>query len=168
MGLVTWIAIGVIVLVAIGLGAGVFFSGLLRGAQIVAQNPVVQNATQEVTKTAENTHITTTNTVTVVQSEKTVYRTNEPVVIVVKNTGSDKVVLANSEIELKLKNQNNGKTYDTTVTQVKQEVDPGDSVSVTWNQQDNSGNSVDPGSYVVDVQNSDQASIGQTTFTIQS
>src|ERR1051326_1261201 len=114
MGLVTWIAIGVIVLVAIGLGAGVFFSGLLRGAQIIAQNPVVQNATQETTKAAENTHITNTDTVTAIQTEKTVYTTTEPVVIVVKNTGSDKIVLPGSQAVLKLKNQNNGKTYTAT------------------------------------------------------
>lgn len=41
MGLLTWIAIGVIVLVVIGLGVGVFFSGLIRGAEIVAENPAV-------------------------------------------------------------------------------------------------------------------------------
>ena len=47
MGLITWIAIAVIVLVVIGLGAGVFFSGMIRGAEIIGNNPAVQNVTQE-------------------------------------------------------------------------------------------------------------------------
>ena len=47
MGLITWIAIAVIALVVIGLGAGVFFSGLIRGAEIIVNNPAVQNITQE-------------------------------------------------------------------------------------------------------------------------
>ena len=48
MGLITWIAVIAIVLVAIGLGVGVFFSGLIRGAEIVGQNPALQNAGEEV------------------------------------------------------------------------------------------------------------------------
>jgi hypothetical protein len=103
VGLVTWVAIGVIILVAIGLGAGVFFYGLLRGAQIVSENPVVKNATQEAAKAADNTEITTANTVTAVQSEKTVYKTSEPIVIVIKNTGNDKVILPDSSAVLKIK-----------------------------------------------------------------
>jgi uncharacterized protein HemX len=47
MGMITWIAIIVIVLVVIGLGVGVVFSGLIRGAEIVGNNPAVQNITQE-------------------------------------------------------------------------------------------------------------------------
>ena len=47
MGILTWILLGVIVLVAIGLGVGVFFTGLLRGAEIVGENPAVQNASEE-------------------------------------------------------------------------------------------------------------------------
>jgi hypothetical protein len=47
MGLITWIAIAVIVLAVIGLGAGVFFSGLIRGAEIIGNNPAVQNVTEE-------------------------------------------------------------------------------------------------------------------------
>ena len=41
MGLITWIAIAVIALVVIGLGVGVFFSGLIRGAEIIGNNPAV-------------------------------------------------------------------------------------------------------------------------------
>lgn len=184
MGLVTWIAIAVIVLVIIGLGAGVFFSGLLKGAQIVAQNPVVQNATHEALKTVENTHITTTptvtnttgNTVTIVQSEKTRYKTSEPVVIVIKNNGNDSVVLPDSSLLLMVKNQITDKIYDVVITQAKAELKSGESMSVAWDQRDNTGSAVGPGTYTVDVGTSGSGqtntnntiSLGQATFTIQS
>jgi flagellar hook assembly protein FlgD len=184
MGLVTWIALAVIVLVIIGLGAGVFFSGLLKGAQIVAQNPVVQNATHEALKTAENIHITTTpaattttgNTVTIVQSEKTRYRTTEPVVIVIKNNGSDNVVLPGSSLTLKVKNQITDKIYDVVITQAKAEMKSGESISVAWDQRDNAGSAVGPGAYAVDVEapgsiqtnTNNTISLGQATFTIQN
>jgi hypothetical protein len=48
MGLLTWIVIIIIILAVIGLGAGVFFSGVMRGADIVWNTPAVQNVTQEV------------------------------------------------------------------------------------------------------------------------
>ena len=46
MGLLTWVLIGVIVLVAIGLGVGAFFTNRFEGAEIISQNPAVQNATE--------------------------------------------------------------------------------------------------------------------------
>jgi hypothetical protein len=183
MGLITWIAIAVIVLVIIGLGVGVFFSGLLKGAQIVAQNPVVQNATHEALKTVENTHITTTptvttttsNTVTIVQSEKTTYKTTEPVVIVIKNEGNGDLVLPDSSVILKVKNQVTDKIYDVVITQGNSELKSGESISVRWDQRDNAGTAVGPGTYSADVvalgsgQTSTSAtSLGQATFTIQS
>jgi len=168
MGVVTWIAIGVIVLVAIGLGGSVFFGGLLRGATIVAQNPVVQNATHEAAKAAENTQITSTSSVVSVQPVKTVYTTSEPVVIIIKNTGNDKIVIPDSKTQLKLTNQDNGKTYIVTVPEDKSNVAPGDSITITWDEHDSSGNTVDTGRYNVNVQTEDQTSIGQTAITIQN
>jgi flagellar basal body-associated protein FliL len=47
MGIITLILIVVIVLAIIGLGAGAFFSGILKGAQQVGSNPVVKNTTGE-------------------------------------------------------------------------------------------------------------------------
>ncbi len=57
MGLLTWIAIIVIVLAVIGLGAGAFFSGVMRGAGIVWNNPTVQNVTQEVEEFVQGTNL---------------------------------------------------------------------------------------------------------------
>jgi hypothetical protein len=54
MGLLTWIAIIVIILAVIGLGAGTFFSGVVRGANIVWNSPAVQNVTQEVNEIVQN------------------------------------------------------------------------------------------------------------------
>jgi uncharacterized protein YpmB len=54
MGLLTWIVIIVIILAVIGLGAGVFFSGVMRGAEIVWNSPAVQNVTQEAKEFVEN------------------------------------------------------------------------------------------------------------------
>lgn len=52
MGLVAWIAIGVLVAVAIVLGVGLWASGLFKGAQIVT--PVINNATTEAKNAAGN------------------------------------------------------------------------------------------------------------------
>ena len=41
-------------IVVIGLGAGVFFSGLIRGAEIIGNSPVVQNVTQEAKEFLDN------------------------------------------------------------------------------------------------------------------
>jgi hypothetical protein len=54
MGLLTWIAIIIIILAVIGLGAGVFFSGVMRGANTVWNNPAIQNVTQEVEEFVQN------------------------------------------------------------------------------------------------------------------
>ena len=47
MGLLVWIVIGLIVLAIIGLGLGTFFSEVKEGANTVAQNPAVQNITEQ-------------------------------------------------------------------------------------------------------------------------
>ena len=47
MGLMTWIMIGVLILVIIGIGWQPFFSGILEGAKKVGDNPLVRNATGE-------------------------------------------------------------------------------------------------------------------------
>jgi len=57
MGLLTWIAIIIIILAVLGLGAGVFFSGVMRGADIVWNNAAVQNVTQEVEEFVESRNL---------------------------------------------------------------------------------------------------------------
>jgi hypothetical protein len=165
MGLVTWVAIGVIVLVAIGLGWGVFFSGLLRGAQVISENPVVQNATKESIEAADNQSTSVnSNTVIVVHTEKTVYKIRDPVVIVVKNEGNDKVVLSDSSPNVEIRNKDTGKTYDVTVTQVKTQLEPGESVTITWDDTSD----IESGTYVAVVKGDDGTTVGETTFTVET
>jgi ABC-type Na+ efflux pump permease subunit len=167
MGIVTWIAIGVIVLVAIGLGWGVFFSGLFRGAQVISENPVVQNATKESIEAADKTadEQIGSNSVVVVHTEKTVYKVRDPVVIVVKNEGKDKVVLSDSSSSnVEIRNKESGKTYDVTITQVKKELEPGDTVTVTWDKTSD----IESGTYVAIVKADDGTTIGETTFTVET
>ena len=166
MGILTWVLLGVVVLVVIGLGWGVFFSGLYKGAQEVSKNPVVQNATQEATKTAENaanSHLGTSN-VLVVHTERTVYKVKEPVIIVVKNEGNQKVVFSDSAPNVQIKNIDTGKTYDVTITQVNTELEPGQSVTITWDQAENP----ESGDYTAVVSAGNGTRVGETTFTIQS
>lgn len=93
MGLITWIAIVVIVLVVIGLGAGVFFSGLIRGAEIIGNNPAVQNVTQEAKEFLDNniqgSSSSSSSSVLVITTNEARYRVDEPVTITVKNIGDD-------------------------------------------------------------------------------
>lgn len=171
MGLVTWVAIGVIALVVIGLGWGVFFAGLFRGAQVISENPVVQNATKETIEAADKTadnELTSasTNNVVVVHTEKTVYKVRDPVLIVVKNEGNDKVVLSDSSSSpnVVIRNKDTGKTYDVTITQVKTELEPGDTVTITWDQTSD----IESGTYVAVVKADDGTTIGETTFTVET
>ena len=168
MGIVAWVAIGVIVLVAIGLGWGVFFSGLFRGAQVISENPVVQNATKETIEAADksaNDQLTSTsNTVVVVHTEKAVYKVRDPVVIVVKNEGNDKVVLGDSSQNVEVRNKDTGKTYDVTITQVKTQLEPGETMTITWDQTSD----IESGTYVAVVKADDGTTVGETTFTLET
>ena len=47
MGLLTWIIVAVVVLAIIGLGWQTFFSGISQGAEKVASNPFIKDATKE-------------------------------------------------------------------------------------------------------------------------
>lgn len=47
MGLVTWIAVAVIVLAVVGLGAGVSLSGVFRGAQVIGRIPLCKTPRME-------------------------------------------------------------------------------------------------------------------------
>src|SRR5919204_198464 len=90
MGLITWIAIAVIVLAVIGLGVGVFFSGLIRGAEIIGNNPAVQNVTEEAKQFLRgNMQLGSGSNVLVITTNKAIYSIGEPVIITVKNIGKE-------------------------------------------------------------------------------
>jgi flagellar hook assembly protein FlgD len=170
MGLITWIAIAVIVLVVIGLGAGVFFSGLIRGAEIIGNNPAVQNVTQEA-KEFLNGNLqgsSGSSSVLVITTNEARYRISEPVTITVKNIGDVTLTFPNSAEGLKIQNMNTGQIYNVAAAQVMTELGPGASRMITWNQEDGNGNNVPTGDYTATVQaTSLSSSSAQSTSSSQ-
>ena len=155
MGLITWIAIVVIVLVVIGLGAGVFFSGLIRGAEIIGTNPAVQNVTQEAKEFLDNNiqgSSTSSSSALVITTNEARYRVDEPVTITVKNIGDETLTFPNSAVGLKIQNTNTGQMYSVVAAQVTTELEPGASRMLTWNQEDGNGNNVPAGDYTATAQ----------------
>src|SRR5829696_4893619 len=155
MGLITWIAIVVIILVVIGLGAGVFFSGLIRGAEIIGTNPAVQNVTQEAKEFLDNNiqgSSSSSSSVLVITTNEARYRVDEPVTITVKNIGDETLTFPNSALGLKIQNTNTGQMYSIVAAQVTTELEPGASRMLTWNQEDGNGNNVPAGDYTATAQ----------------
>ena len=170
MGLITWIAIAVIVLVVIGLGAGVFFSGLIRGAEIIGNNPAVQNVTQEA-KEFLNGNLqgssSSSSSVLVITTNEARYRIGEPVTLTVKNIGEETLTFPNSAAGLKIQNMNMGQIYNVAAAQVMTELGPGASRMITWNQDDGNGNNVPTGDYTATVQTTLSSSLAQSTSSSQ-
>jgi flagellar hook assembly protein FlgD len=165
MGLITWIAIAVIVLVVIGLGAGVFFSGMIRGAEIIGNNPAVQNVTQEA-KEFLNGNLqgsSSSSSVLVITTNEARYRIGEPVTVTVKNIGDETLTFPNSAAGLKIQNMITGQIYNVAAAQVMTELGPGASRIITWNQEDDNGNNVPTGDYTATVQATSSPSSSQST-----
>jgi flagellar hook assembly protein FlgD len=173
MGLITWIAIAVIVLVVIGLGAGVFFSGMIRGAEIIGNNPAVQNVTQEAKEFLSGNlqGSSSSSSVLVITTNEARYRIGEPVTVTVKNIGDETLTFPNSAAGLKIQNMITGQIYSVTAAQVMTELGPGASKMITWDQEDDNGNSVPTGDYTATVQatlssSSSQSTSSQVSFEI--
>ena len=173
MGLITWIAIAVIVLVVIGLGAGVFFSGMIRGAEIIGNNPAVQNVTQEAKEFLSGNlqESSSSSSVLVITTNEARYRIGEPVTVTVKNIGDETLTFPNSAAGLKIQNMITGQIYGVAAAQVMTELGPGASRMITWNQEDDNGNSVPTGDYTATVQatlssSSSQSTSSQVSFEI--
>jgi hypothetical protein len=152
MGLITWIAIVVIVLAVVGLGVGVFFSGLIRGAEIIGNSPAVQNITEEAKEfLRSNVQQSSSSNVLVITTNKAIYKIGEPVIIIVKNIGGEMLTFPNSALGLEIQNTNSGQTYNVTAAQVITELEPGASKTITWNQEDGNSNNVPTGDYTATV-----------------
>jgi hypothetical protein len=164
MGLITWIAIAVIALVVIGLGVGVFFSGLIRGAEIIGNSPAVQNITQEakdfLSSNIQGSGIS--SSVMVITTNEARYRIGEPVTITVKNIGDETLTFSDSALSLRFQNINTGQIYGVPTAKVITELVPGASKILTWNQQDGNGNNVPAGGYTATVQTISSSSSSQS------
>ena len=153
MGLITWIAIAVIVLAVIGLGVGVFFSGVIRGAEIIRNSPAVQNVTEEAKEfLRDNMQLTSDSNVLLITTNEAIYSIGEPVIITVKNIGAEMLTFPNSALGLEIQNINTGQTYNVAAAQVITELEPGASRTITWNQEDGNGSNVPTGNYTATVQ----------------
>ena len=160
MGLITWIVIAVIVLAVIGLGFGVFFSGVMRGVQIIGSSPAVQNVTDEAKEflkgniqlgSSSNSGSSGSNVLTIT-TNKAIYNIVEPVTITVKNAGEQTLTFSDSALGLQIQNTNTGQTYGVAAAQILTELEPTATKTITWNQEDASGNNVPAGSYTATVQ----------------
>jgi flagellar hook assembly protein FlgD len=170
MGLITWIAIAVIVLAVIGLGVGVFFSGLIRGAEIIGNSPAVQNVTEEAKEFLKgNMQLSSSSSnVLVITTNKAIYSVGEPVIITVKNTGDEMLTFPDSALGLEIQNINTGQTYNVAAAQVLTELEPEASKTITWNQEDGNGNNVPAGGYTATVQQQIMPSSSSSSSSAQS
>jgi hypothetical protein len=133
MGLITWVAVIAIVLVAIGLGVGVFFSGLFRGAEIVGEqvqeNPAMQDAREGVEDLVDTE---VSSAVLVITTSEATYDTGEPVTITVKNIGGRTLTFPDSALGLEIENVDTGQKYSVISAQVITELPAGQSKEITW------------------------------------
>src|SRR5687768_7431914 len=103
MGLLTWILLGVIVLVAIGLGVGGFFGGLFRGAEIIGENPAVQNASEEA-KDFIDDRVDVDTALVIVTTEDSDYQRGDAVLITVTNNDDETKSYPDAALGLQVKN----------------------------------------------------------------
>jgi archaellum component FlaG (FlaF/FlaG flagellin family) len=137
MGLITWVAIIAIVLVAIGLGVGVFFSGLFRGAEIVGEkiqdNQAVQDAREEVEDfVGDRLDTGTSSEVLVITTKEATYDVGVPVTFTVKNIGDQTLTFQDSSLGLEIENVESGQKYSVISAQVITELPPDHSKEITW------------------------------------
>jgi hypothetical protein len=169
MGLLMWVVIAVVVLAIIGLGVGTFFSGVMRGAEIAANNPVVRNATDEAkdfVKDKVDDAAGGSNGPIQMTTDKTQYRVGETVVITVKNNGAETLDFPDSALGLEIVNNDTGTSYSIFAAQVITSIEPGQSRSVVWNSGD--GEPVEPRSYTATVHTTPRGSgpSGQISFEL--
>ena len=158
MGLITWILLGIIVLVAIGLGVGMFFTGLFRGAEIIGENPAVQNASEETKDFIEDK---VSNAFVIITTERSDYQRGDAILITVKNTGDEKETFPDAALGLRVKNVDTGRNYNVIAAQVITDLDPGESKTITWQ-----NDSAPAGEYEASVRSSDGDS-AQVSFELR-
>ena len=123
-------------LVAIGLGVGVFFSGLIRGAEIVGDkikdNPAVKEA-QNLIEEEDRTDSSSSPEL-VLTTDRATYEVGESVTITAKNIGGKTLIFPNSALGLEIENVASGQKYSAMSAQVMTELEPGESKEITWDE----------------------------------
>lgn len=128
---------------------------MIRGVEIIGNNPAVQNVTQEAKEFLDNNiqgRDSSSSSVLVITTNEARYRVGEPVIITVNNIGDQTLTFPNSAVGLTIQNTNTGQMYSVVAAQVTTELEPGASRMLTWNQEDGNGNNVPAGDYTATVQ----------------
>ena len=143
MGLMTWILLGVVVVAVIGLGVGVFFGGLVRGAEIIGENPAVQNASSAAKGFIQDRF---SNSSIALTADDSSYKSGDSVRITATNNGDETKSFPDAALGLQVRNEATGMSYPVLSAQVITELGPGQSKTIIWKD-----DSAPPGEYVASV-----------------
>jgi hypothetical protein len=165
MGFITWVAIIAIVLVALGLGVGVFFAGLFRGAEIVGErlqdNEVVQDIQNEAEDFIGGRVAGTSSKDLVMTTNEATYDPGEPVTITVKNIGDRTLEFPDASLGLEIENNDTGERYSVMSAEVVTELAPDESKDITWDEEASEGD------YTATVTTTDGEVSAQVDFKIR-
>jgi hypothetical protein len=159
VGLLTWIVIAVVILAIIGLGVGTFFFGVMRGAEVTANNPVIQNATDQTKEFIEekvNSGITEGNAsedtaILALTSEKTTYKVGEPVTFIIRNNAAEALAFPNSAFGLEITNVDTGQELPIFSAQVITSIEAGESKFITLTLETVDGQEPGEGNYLAKI-----------------
>jgi type II secretory pathway pseudopilin PulG len=179
MGILTWIVVAVVILAIIGLGAGTFFSGVMRGVEVAANNTLVQNATDQARDFVEEKVKSGIDDVTGSKDKgdssllelttgKPTYKQGEPVTFIIKNNADKALAFPNSAFGLEITNTDTGEALPIFSAQVITSIEPGQSKSITLTLEGADGQLAGPGNYLakVHITPRDDASTAQVDFII--
>lgn len=180
MGILTWIIVAVVVLAVVGLGIGTFFSGVWRGAEVIGNNPAVQNVTDPVRDFVGETvgsGIGTEDTnekkegdakMVALTTSKAVYSKGEPVTFTVYNNADQALEFPNSVLGLEITNADTGEMIPIFSAQVITTIEAGQSKSMTLPLEGTDGQPAKAGTYLAKVYMTprDEDPVATVTFEI--
>jgi hypothetical protein len=170
MGILTWIVVVVVILAIIGLGAATFFTGVWRGAEVIGDNPAVQNATGPAREFFNDTIKSGTDGTGTAEltTEKATYKRGEPITFTVKNIGDEALDFPNSVYGLKVTNTDSGEEIGIFSSQVITSLEPGQSKSITLELEGGDGQPAEAGDYTAEIYTTPKANsaAAQTSFSI--
>ena len=133
------------------------------GAQENSTDTIIENRTRSVLRSTLNQGYALANQITVTTDKQT-YEPGETVNITIKNVGTQPIHFSGVDSDIKITNQESGKSFIPSPLLLTALIPSGSSKIVVWNQQDYVGQQVGSGNYTALV------SIGQlaanTTFAI--
>ena len=165
MGFITWVAVIAIVLLVIGLGVGVFFAGLFRGAEILGEklqdNEAVQDAQSQAKDLVGDLVTGTSSETLVIITNEATYDVGEPVAITVKNIGERTLEFPDASLDLEIENTETGQKYGVISAHLVTELPPDESKDITWD------DNAPAGDYTATVETTDKEHSAQIDFKIR-